>query len=441
VSLAAAYPVFRVDAWSTLHLGGPEAEWDAPPLTHRDYLLLAKLHQGNRLEVRETRHGLEINTGRYIGYIAFEHFAVGIRPGIDHRHLQRMIQFTYGIDDLDFYPHLGEAPVEDFPIQDLLIKGLVHHVDGLVRQGLFHDYVERQENLAACRGAIVFAQVARNPGARVELPCRFEDRTADVLVNRVLLGGLALARRLTRNPGLLGDIGRLQALLGAYVERISLSDDVFRRAYRELTRLNVHYRPAIDLCYLLLREATLAEGGTSSHHFPTFLLDMAQLFERFIGKLLKTLAPPGLRVVDQHTISYYTAPPGQTAPRLRPDFMIRDEEGRLVTIVDSKYKFFDRRPVDVGDLYQLTIYGLADAPVTGRVVALYPASTGPAGDGFGLLPPGRFRARRGYVYGVKGTPGRELQVVFRPVDLDRVWDVLQSPEPAVRAAFFAELLA
>jgi len=27
------------------------------------------------------------------------------------------------------------------------------------------------------------------------------------------------------------------------------------------------------------------------------------------------------------------------------------------------------------------------------------------------------------------------------VDLDRVWDVLQSPEPAVRAAFFAELLA
>lgn len=67
-------------------------------------------------------------------------------------------------------------------------------------------------------------------------------------------------------------------------------------------RLNHHYRPAHELCWLVLEqtgiEDFLTRGRTSCF---SFLLNMNQLFEQFVTVLMrKLLEPHGFRVKSQH---------------------------------------------------------------------------------------------------------------------------------------------
>ncbi|MDQ7794728.1 MAG: hypothetical protein RDU89_10035 [bacterium] len=405
--------------WSREYFDERDPACVLPPLTWRDRRFIERLREQGKLEIRELRAGMEIETWSHVGYVPFEHFALRIDPRLPHPDMLRMMQYAYGVDDLTLYERSGVAGISRLAAEDLVVAGLVRHVSGLVRQGLFQSYVEEEAELATVRGSIRFAGVATSPRVGATLPCRYERRTTDVLVNQLVTGALALARRLTRNRFLLRELGTLQTFLEECATPITLTESAFRTAYRSLTRLNQHYRPALDLCYLLHQEASLDRSDGHTCHFPGFLLNMSHLFERFIGRLLEDVVPDGHRVAKQICLSFYTAPPGQPTPRMRPDFRVLDSEGRVIAIVDAKYKFLDRRSTDVGDLYQLTIYGLADNPSKGRVIALYPGS--PSAQ---LHSSGDDR-----VYGFEGPNGRRMDVVFRRV---RLGDCLECPEFAGR---------
>lgn len=71
--------------------------------------------------------------------------------------------------------------------------------------------------------------------------------------------------------------------------------------------------------------------------------------------------------------SLYETISGDRAPRQPPDFVILGRDGEHLCIVYAKHKFYDDcRAVQSGDLYQLTVYGMAASTRSVRVVALYP---------------------------------------------------------------------
>ena len=421
------FPVIAVDAWTRTCLGERGGGQPAPALTWRDRRFIERLQEQGKIDIRELRTGLEIVTKSHVGYLPFERFGLRIDPAISHRDMRQMMRYAYELDDFDVYNRSALAGITDFAPEELIILGLVFHVRKLAGQGLFQAYVEEDAELATIRGSVRFAELATRFRLGGTLPCRYERRTPDVLVNQLLAGGLIYARKLTQHHELLRELERLRTFLEEHVNPVPLTEDAFRTVEREMTRLNEHYRPAIDLCYLLYEQGSLDERGGNVRHFPGFLLDMNRLFERFIGRLLRDITPRKYRVEKQSRRSFYTAPPGHTAPVLRPDFRIVDVEGRVSLVVDAKYKLLDERSIDVSDLYQLTIYGMADDPSRGSVIALYPASH--RQDPYGASD---------RLYHFAGPNRRRLNVIFRGVRLSRVWAALTSPEG--RAALYNELL-
>lgn len=419
-------PVIFVDAWSDLYVDDRVDDQVIPPMSERDKRFAETLRASRKLEIRELRSGMDIKTTSHVGFLPFEHFSLRIQPKVSHENMLRMMQYAYGIDDFTLYEGTGMTGTGPFQPEELVVAGLVESVRSIVRRGLFQTYVEQTSEEPTVRGSIQFTKLANRLHTSVTLPCRYESRTSDVLPNQLLLAGLIQAQHFTSNRRLSRALAHLRFFMQETVTAIPLTEEAFQRVERELTRLNHHYRPALDLCYLIYQQSSLNRENNGFRHFPGFLMDMNHLFERFIGCLLDDIVPEGYHVEKQGHGSFYMASPGISTPRLRPDFKIFDANGQLATIVDAKYKFPDVNSVDSSDLYQLTIYSMAGNPIWNKAIALYPGSPnvdkspklhGDPGDS-GL---------NDRMYTFDGPHNHRQSVVFKRVILDDVWESLTSP--------------
>jgi 5-methylcytosine-specific restriction endonuclease McrBC regulatory subunit McrC len=94
------------------------------------------------------------------------------------------------------------------------------------------------------------------------------------------------------------------------------------------------------------------------------LLDMAEIWELYVAKLLQ-VGLPGLSVQHTgHTMEHIRSlliANGDELGSIRPDILISDHQGRCRAIADAKYKTtrinsVNRTGVITDDLYQLTAY-------------------------------------------------------------------------------------
>ena len=238
---------------------------------------------------------------------------------------------------------------------DLLIGLIRLFADGLdtaLSQGLRHDYVQRTESLNSIRGRVEFARLARMPGAEIPTPCRFDEYTADVRVNQLLLSAIEIAVRVPGVPP--ADIVRMRRHLAAFHEVAHHQGPVdWVRAWVP-NRMETHYAPAVRPAALIVENltATLAAGRSTG---PSFMVDMNRLVEKFIevriGRYLDSgsgLESQAARWLDvEESISY------------RPDLVVT-RNGAPVAVADVKYKALSElKDIDNADLYQAHTYAQA----------------------------------------------------------------------------------
>jgi 5-methylcytosine-specific restriction enzyme subunit McrC len=136
---------------------------------------------------------------------------------------------------------------------------------------------------------------------------------------------------------------------------------------------------------------------------------MNRLFEAFVTRLLAdTLEPRGIRVLPQHRSPSIVVDEdlGTTYARVIPDLLVDLPTGRRLP-ADAKYKRYDDRRVDPGDVYQAFLYAFAYADPGGGSPAsliLYPATSGSAG----------FRLAIQNISGLRGA-----RIVGRPIDIEK----------------------
>jgi len=400
--------VLRVDAWDSRAFGTGEED-EARTLTESDRKLVRRLGP-RRLIVRELCRGIEIQATSYVGIVPFDAFTVQIQPWITHEDFLRIIDYAYGVRRAELLP-TGIASIEAGHVTDLLIAVTAGAVRNLITRGLHQSYLEHEETMPTARGKVMFAGLATNPAPAVALPCRFEKRSTDIQLNRVVTAIMGLARKLVTSTELLLRVSRYHEYLRSLSTPVTLSEGVFSQALGNLNRLTTHYETVLRLGWLIFLAASPSSAETPGLQFPGFLLDMNRVWEDFLERLLREFFPPGYRVMAQSKLeSPYHVVKGHT-PRHRPDLVVLDPNGRRVCIVDAKYKFYDRRHVASGDLYQLTVYGLADTTGAARAMALYP------GEGSGNSE---------YLFMARGEG--PLPIAFRAVRLGDVWDVLDGAQ-------------
>ncbi|MFF3373315.1 McrC family protein [Streptomyces sp. NPDC002680] len=275
--------------------------------------------------------------------------------------------------------HAPGTPWQDQPVtasasDDDLLPALADAYARAARRaldpGVLHGYRVTDDELPVVRGRIRTADQLRRTGLPLPVAVRYDDFTADIAENRVLLAAL---HRLERLPGVTQTARRtLRHLAGRLPEVTPLRPGPPLPTWTP-TRLNSRYEPALRLAELILTDRGITPHGTAPVTTDGFVLDLARVFERFLtDTLTAALLPHRIRVQPQDRRHHLDL---GSRVRIIPDLVLY-RAGRPLTVVDAKYRDLGAEPPPHEHMYQLLSYCTALALPHGHLV--YAAQRGDA---------------------------------------------------------------
>jgi 5-methylcytosine-specific restriction enzyme subunit McrC len=286
----------------------------------------------------------------FVGFIPIaEDLGISLQPKVELGNLFRMLEYAYNLK-INFFEGVTQSEsLRDF--YERLANVLAKRVLDRARRGVYRTYLDDRDQLPYLRGTLDVRSLLRRPW-EVKLACEFQEHTADIEENQLLTWTL---RKIVRS--------------GACSERVL---PTARKAYRSIqsfaslqpfspeacvgrlyNRLNDDYQPMHALCRFFL-ENTGPTHRLGDRDMLPFLVNMANLFERFVARWLEGHKPPDLGVQAQEHVHIGDDHDLQ----FRIDLVITDEAtGQAKAVLDTKYKKAEK-PAE-GDVQQVVAYAVA----------------------------------------------------------------------------------
>lgn len=287
-----------------------------------------------------------------VGVITIDDVRLFIRPKTALRSLIFMASYAGGQASVGDSAFSFES---DDDVPTALADALLRAVGGATKRGLIKGYVAVDETGAVIRGRWdVARQLKVRPGMPVPVELTYDDYTEDVAENRILKAALRALMRSQHLPR--GTVDRLGTALITFSEVSDFSHDR-RITLPAETRLNSHYQPALRLARWVL-EATSWAHAAGTHTGSTFLLNVAKVYEDFIGRVIQRQLRSAGYDVDLQVSGWRLDTDGNV--KMRPDIVI-SRSGRVHAVADSKYKVWGGNggsPPNP-DVYQALAYALA----------------------------------------------------------------------------------
>ena len=343
-----------------------------------------------RLTIDEMRDGVRIQARSWIGVVRFDSFELLIEPKLagDQLGLVKLIEFTTGLDALKANSGARDLLTGGADLFDLVSLLFVEACERLVRDGLFSDYIEHEDELPMIRGRLLAdRQVLEKFGRIDKLLCRFDEQHLNLPENQLLAIALRQCGRRAKHDRVRRRARALQAIFEDVCDprALDLPNALFEITYH---RLNEHYRDSHELAWFVLDGLGVkdlnAPGKTGCF---AFLVDMNALFEKFVYRLANTILP-----LKKYRVRYqfasrsiiWNASLNKPYARVIPDLLI-DLQNRAGTsiAVDAKYKTYDERKIASQDIYQTFLYAYAyggvESHASPSAILIYPSTSSTTG--------------------------------------------------------------
>ncbi|MBX7223492.1 MAG: McrC family protein [Blastocatellia bacterium] len=391
--------------------------------------------RSGRLEVLELAGGLELRATSYVGRVQLGALTLTIQPKLQGAPLLNLLRYAYGLRHLDLFNPIGFVATE-WSFQELLIHQLAAEVDELLIRGLHRNYVRINEELASPKGRIDFNRYMQSgPNGKATLPCIHSPRVDDTPLNQAVLAGLKLAKEQTADIDLKAHLNHLVKIVGATVSLKRIDLFLLERALQVMDRRTTAYQAALTLIRLLLGEEGIRLDGESDQvQVPGFLFDMNRFFQALLSRFLHDYLP-GYQVEDEKSLNHMFRydpkrnPRQRKAPLQRPDFIISGQ-GKIVAVLDAKYRDLWEKSLPREMLYQLALYALGRPQPCRQAVILYPTVSALAREQAILIHQPGFNLVEG-------------EVILRPVNLLELERLIQENDFKAndrRKAFAAHLV-
>lgn len=303
----------------------------------------------------------------WVGHIPLtSDFHIALRPKVPLGNLLGMLEYAYDLKSFHFLEGLVDCQtLEEFyeRLADILARRILNRG----RQGFYCAYIPSTEHLPYVRGRIDIRQMVTRPWD-TKIQCHYEEHTADVEDNQILGWTLwCIARSGLCTERVMPTVRRAYHLLQGLV---TLQQCNPRTCIgRQYNRLNEDYRPLHALCYFFLEHIAPSHETGANTTLP-FLVNMAQLYERFVAMKLKAHRETVLKRQALDILSQERVYLGQgQALYLDIDLVLYDvTTGTVKYVLDTKYKAASKPAT--ADISQMVAY--AEAKRCQEAILIYP---------------------------------------------------------------------
>ena len=295
------------------------------------------------------------------------------------KNLLKMLEYTQElkIREID-YAGLEKVKHDFF---EIFIYIFTKNLLSLLKVKQNYEYVRKWEELRFIRGRIDFTRYT-NPAKLHIIPCIHYERSMDNLINRTLKYTCYLLSRMTKS---LENYRLLRKILDI-LECVTLTPITIQEIDRiTFNRLNIDFKPFIDICRIILERSTLTLQASKIETF-SLMIPMEKLFEEFVAEVIlrerlhkifgenaELLIPSRSRFKYYLAEKVYTNGTKKKLFELVPDIAVKvGDEFKLV--IDTKYKLLKPESAKLGvssqDVYQ--IYAYCKVLGVKKALLLYP---------------------------------------------------------------------
>lgn len=283
------------------------------------------------------------------------------------------LQISPKIGDINFLRLLfraeGESPYLDRTFEEFVehrldeqqntrnavARSFIDSVDNVLRRSLLRERKRRIVRSNFVAGRLLPVSSMANLAVQKDRPLvvSLRERSPDIPENRIISEALLLTADIVAPS----DVSRYELIREAWIGRFGAEGSIpgdLQKVDRKFARFGYggsrdYYRSALMLAKVILGASGLGSGGESTVAGDAFLLNTADIFERYIRAVMVSAAAPEGIVVEKirgGVRSLYV----DGSYGLEPDLLV-SRNGLPLFIADAKYKI-----PSAADHYQLAVY-------------------------------------------------------------------------------------
>lgn len=271
--------------------------------------------------------------------------------------IYHMLSYAFQILTQDTY---DDVAIESFDeMYDLLAAILAKGIGIQLKQGLYREYINRQEELSVLRGKINFSGTIKNQLVHKRvLACDFDDLSENNLFNQIIKTTVILLMKNAKLKTEYKDDLKKKMLFFSNVDIVEPSS--IRWSSIRFQRNNQTYRMLISICQLIL-EGMLMTTDIGEYRLASFIDEqrMCRLYEKFILEYYSRHYPE--LTVSASQIPWSVDDGVRTMlPMMQSDIHLQKDN--TVLIIDAKYYShttqtqYDKHTLHSNNMYQIFTY-------------------------------------------------------------------------------------
>lgn len=271
--------------------------------------------------------------------------------------IYHMLSYAFQILTQDTY---DDVAIESFDeMYDLLAAILAKGIGIQLKQGLYREYINRQEELSVLRGKINMSGTIKNQLVHKRvLTCDFDDLSENNLFNQIIKTTVILLLKNAKVKSKYKDDLKKKMLFFSNIELLEPTS--IRWSSIRFQRNNQTYGMLISICQLIL-EGMLMTTDTGEYRLASFLDEqrMCRLYEKFILEYYNRHYPE--LKVSASQIPWSVDDGVRTMlPMMQSDIHL--QKGNTVLIIDAKYYShttqtqYDKHTLHSNNMYQIFTY-------------------------------------------------------------------------------------
>jgi 5-methylcytosine-specific restriction enzyme subunit McrC len=248
-------------------------------------------------------------------------------------------------------------------IYDMFAAILSKGVSKQVKQGLYKEYQERQDNISVIKGKLNINGTIKNRIQRNKrVVCDYDELTINNIYNQILKLTMVLLIKQAKLKRKYKILLKKNLLFFDQVDDIEVSS--FKWSRLQFKRNNANYKMLLNICYFVI-DGLLLTTEKGNKKITSYFDDqkMYRLFENFVLEYYKyhhkELRPSSTKidwVIDDINSSV------QFLPKMKTDIVLSKNDNKL--IIDTKYyksstqssQFSDKEKIHSNNLYQIYAY-------------------------------------------------------------------------------------